>query len=81
MFIHLSLVEANDYTSESTWIGQVAEDNCLLLPIAKVRVEGTFGMLVIEAMVSKDLLEDFNFPYLLSNKFEKPLKATGSARR
>ncbi|KAH6922671.1 hypothetical protein HPB50_017573 [Hyalomma asiaticum] len=43
--VHPDYVEATHLTGECAWIRQVAEKNSICLPIAKVTIEGPFGVL------------------------------------
>lgn len=67
-----SLVSPNDFTRERAWIRQVAEEQSVCLPIARVIMEGAFGELNTEAAVSAALQE--HFTYLFSNSSEQLLK-------
>ncbi|XP_077532684.1 uncharacterized protein LOC144145050 [Haemaphysalis longicornis] len=75
--VHPSLVSPNDCTGECAWIRQVAEEQSVCLPIARVVIEGGFGKLNTEAAVSAALPE--HFPYLFSNSSEQLLKEQGKS--
>ncbi|XP_077551826.1 LOW QUALITY PROTEIN: uncharacterized protein LOC144166033 [Haemaphysalis longicornis] len=75
--VHPSLVSPNDCTGECAWIRQVAEEQGVCLPIARVVIEGGFGKLNTEAAVSAALPE--HFPYLFSNSSEQLLKEQGKS--
>ncbi|KAH6937575.1 hypothetical protein HPB50_001728 [Hyalomma asiaticum] len=73
--VHPDYVEATHLTGECAWIRQVAEKNSICLPIAKVTIEGPFGVLETEAAVSPNLPRQY--PYLFSNKSYMLLKKRG----
>ncbi|KAH8024651.1 hypothetical protein HPB51_000131 [Rhipicephalus microplus] len=53
--VHPSYERPESCTGECVWIRQVVEENSVCLPIARVEVEGPFGLLVTEAVMSKNL--------------------------
>lgn len=73
--VHPEYVEAKHFTGECAWIKQVVEKNSVCLPIAKVTIEGPFGVLETEAAVSPNLPKQY--PYLFSNKSDILLKQRG----
>lgn len=73
--IHPSYVGPSDLTGDCAWIRQVAEENSVCLPIAKVSIEGPFGILETEAAVSPNL--PLHYPYLFSNKSDQMLRERG----
>lgn len=73
--IHPSYVSPSDFTGECAWIRQVVEENSVCLPIARVKVEGPFGEIEVEAAVSKYLPE--RYPYLFSNGSDHLLRERG----
>ncbi|XP_064469850.1 uncharacterized protein LOC135384584 [Ornithodoros turicata] len=73
--VHPSYVTQADYTSDCAWIKQVVEEHSVCLLIARVTIEGPFGVLVTEAAVSKNL--PLCYPYLFSNKSDQLLKERG----
>lgn len=73
--VHPKYVKDADYLSECAWVRQVAEENSVCLPMARVILEGPFGVLETEAAVSKNLPEAY--PYLFSNKSEALLVDRG----
>ncbi|KAH6938900.1 hypothetical protein HPB50_014687 [Hyalomma asiaticum] len=73
--VHPDYVEATHFTGECAWIRQVARKNSICLPIAKVTIEGPFGVLETEAAVSPNLPKQY--PYLFSNKSDMLLKKRG----
>ncbi|KAH6946729.1 hypothetical protein HPB50_014769 [Hyalomma asiaticum] len=73
--VHPDYVEATHFTGECAWIRQVAQKNSICLPIAKVTIEGPFGVLETEAAVSPNL--PTQYPYLFSNKSDMLLKKRG----
>ncbi|KAH6925352.1 hypothetical protein HPB50_003893 [Hyalomma asiaticum] len=73
--VHPDYVEATHFTGECAWIRQVAQKNSICLPIAKVTIEGPFGVLETEAAVSPNLPKQY--PYLFSNKSDRLLKNRG----
>lgn len=73
--IHPSYVGSSDLTGDCAWIKQVAEENSVCLPIAKVSIEGPFGVLETEAAVSPNL--PLHYPYLFSNKSDQMLRERG----
>ncbi|KAH6946542.1 hypothetical protein HPB50_013894 [Hyalomma asiaticum] len=73
--VHPDYVEATHLTGECAWIRQVAEKNSICLPIAKVTIEGPFGVLETEAAVYPNLPKQY--PYLFSNKSDMLLKKRG----
>lgn len=73
--VHPSYVEESQFTGECAWIRQAVETNSACLPVARVRIEGPFGVLDTEAAVSAHL--PVQYPYLFSNKSEYLLRQKG----
>ena len=73
--VHPSYVKPENFTGECAWIRQVVEENSVCLPIARVEVEGPFGLLVTEAAVSQNLPK--HYPYLFSNRSDMLLRKKG----
>lgn len=73
--VHPSYVEESQFTGECAWIKQAVEANSACLPVARVRIEGPFGVLDTEAAVSAHL--PAQYPYLFSNKSEDMLRQRG----
>lgn len=75
--VHPSYVEPSDFISECAWIRQAVQEDSVCLPLARVKIEGPFGVLVTEAAVSASL--PLAYPYLFSNKSESLLKEKGTS--
>lgn len=73
--IHPDYVSAHDYTGECAWIRQVVEESSVCLPMARVKVEGPFGVLCTVAAVSRNL--PGLYPYLFSNRSDAMLRKRG----
>lgn len=74
--VHPNFLSSSDYLSECAWVRQVADENSVCLPMAKVRIEGPFGTLETEAAVSRNLPQQY--PYLFSNRSEALLLKRGT---
>lgn len=75
--VHPSYVEPSDFIAECAWIRQAVQEDSVCLPLARVKIEGPFGVLVTEAAVSASL--PLAYPYLFSNKSESLLKEKGTS--
>lgn len=66
-----------NYMSERAWIRQAVTEGSVCLPMAKVEIEGPFGILKTVAAVLKGLPEEY--PYLFSNVSEPLLNEQGTS--
>ncbi|XP_075733659.1 uncharacterized protein LOC142775721 [Rhipicephalus microplus] len=73
--IHPSYVPADGFTGDCAWIRQVAQEDSVCLPVAKVLIKGPFGELETEAAVSQSLPKQYG--YLFSNHSEDLLRKKG----
>ncbi|KAK8769088.1 hypothetical protein V5799_014447 [Amblyomma americanum] len=73
--VHTSYVEPDMFTGECAWIKQAVEAHSVCLPVAKVLIEGPFGALETEAVVSSRLPPQY--PYLFSNRSDHLLREKG----
>lgn len=74
---HPSCVSPRDFTGECARIRQVAEEQSVCLPTARVVLESPLGQLYTKAAVSEHLPE--HFPYLISNNSAELLKERGQS--
>ena len=70
--VHSSYVEPGQFTGERAWFKQAAEARNVCLPIAKVCIEGPFGVLHTKAAVSDYLPTQYS--YLFSNRSDLLLR-------
>lgn len=73
--VHSSLVEQEHFTGDCVWIRQALENRAVSLPVAKVKLNGPFGVVETEAAVSDGVLP--NCPYILSNRTARQLSESG----
>ncbi|KAM7281438.1 uncharacterized protein ISCGN_006045 [Ixodes scapularis] len=73
--VHSSLVEQEHFTGDCVWIRQALENRAVSLPVAKVKLNGPFGIVETEAAVSDGVLP--NCPYTLSNRTARQLSESG----
>ncbi|XP_077551235.1 uncharacterized protein LOC144164862 [Haemaphysalis longicornis] len=73
--VHPSYVTPEQSSGECAWIKQAVEANSVCLPIARICIEGPFGILDTEAAVSPSLPPEY--PYLFSNRSEELLRQKG----
>lgn len=70
--VHSSYVEPGQFTGERAWFKQAAEARNVCLPVAKVCIEGPFGVLHTKAAVSDYLPTQYS--YLFSNRSDLLLR-------
>lgn len=73
--VHPSYVTPEQFSGECAWIKQAVEANSVCLPIARICIEGPFGILDTEAAVSPSLPPEY--PYLFSNRSDELLRQKG----
>lgn len=74
--VHPSYVAPEQISGDCAWIRQVVGANSVRLPIARISIEGLFGILDMEAAVSPSLPPEY--PYLFSNRSDEMLRQKAS---